>query len=100
LGARFDRALAVYSNAVLSFRGRLAWAHDWVSDPTLAAAFQTLPGASFLVNGATPAKDSVLTTAGAEYRLANGITLLGKFDGEFASHSSTYAGTGTLRYSW
>jgi outer membrane autotransporter protein len=100
LGARFDRALAIYSNAVLSFRGRLAWAHDWVSDPTLAAAFQTLPGASFLVNGATPAKDSVLTTAGAEYRLANGITLLAKFDGEFASHSSTYAGTGTVRYSW
>jgi outer membrane autotransporter protein len=100
LGARFDRALALYSNAVLSFRGRLAWAHDWVSDPTLAAAFQTLPGASFLVNGATPAKDSVLTTAGAEYRLANGVTLLAKFDGEFASHSSTYAGTGTVRYSW
>jgi outer membrane autotransporter protein len=100
LGARFDRALALYTNAVLSFRGRLAWAHDWVSDPTLAAAFQTLPGASFLVNGATPAKDSVLTTAGAEYRLANGLTLLGKFDGEFASHSSTYAGTGTVRYSW
>jgi autotransporter-associated beta strand protein len=25
---------------------------------------------------------------------------LGKFDGEFASHSSTYAGTGTLRYRW
>jgi autotransporter-associated beta strand protein len=100
LGARFDRALALYSNAVLSFRGRLAWAHDWVSDPALAAAFQTLPGASFLVNGATPAKDSVLTTAGAEYRLANGLTLLGKFDGEFASHSSTYAGTGTVRYSW
>jgi hypothetical protein len=25
---------------------------------------------------------------------------LGKFDGEFASHSSTYAGTGTFRYRW
>jgi autotransporter-associated beta strand protein len=100
LGARFDRALALYTNAVLSFRGRVAWAHDWVSDPTLAAAFQTLPGASFLVNGAIPAKDSALASAGAEYRLANGITLLGKFDGEFASHSSTYAGTGTVRYSW
>jgi tripartite-type tricarboxylate transporter receptor subunit TctC len=30
----------------------------------------------------------------------NGITLLAKFDGEFASHSSTYAGTGTFRYRW
>jgi outer membrane autotransporter protein len=28
LGARFDRVLAVYSNAVLALRGRVAWAHD------------------------------------------------------------------------
>jgi outer membrane autotransporter protein len=100
LGARFDRTLALYTDAALSFRGRLAWAHDWVSDPTLAAAFQTLPGASFIVNGATPARDSALVSAGTEYRLANGVTLSGKFDGEFAAHSSTYAGTGTVRYTW
>ena len=62
--------------------------------------FQSLPGSSFIVNGATPAKDSALASAGAELRLANGITLLAKFDGDFASHSSTYAGTGTIRYSW
>ena len=37
---------------------------------------------------------------GAELRLANGVMLIGKFDGEFASHSSTYAGTGTVRYTW
>jgi autotransporter-associated beta strand protein len=100
LGARFDRVLAVYSNAVLALRGRLAWAHDWVSDPTLVPVFQALPGASFIVDGATPAKNSALASAGAELRLANGVTLLGKFDGEFASHSATYAGTGTLRYRW
>jgi autotransporter-associated beta strand protein len=100
LGARFDRLLAFNPTAVLALRSRLAWAHDWVSDPTLAAVFQTLPGASFIVNGATPAKNSALASAGAELRLANGVTLLGKFDGEFASHSSTYAGTGTLRYMW
>jgi hypothetical protein len=83
-----------------TLRTRVAWAHDWISDPTLAAVFQTLPGASFIVNGATPAKNSALTSAGAELRLANGVTLVGKFDGEFASHSSTYAGTGTVRYTW
>ena len=71
-----------------------------MSDPTLTPLFQTLPGASFVVNGATPAKDSALVSAGAEYRLANGVALLAKFDGEFASRSSTYAGTGTIRYAW
>ncbi len=97
---RFDRLLLVNPSAVLTLRARLAWAHDWVSDPTLAPVFQTLPGASFIVNGAAPAKNSALTSAGAELRLANGVTLIGKFDGEFAAHSSTYAGTGTVRYAW
>ena len=100
LGARFDRVLAVYSNAVLALRGRVAWAHDWVSDPTLTPLFQALPGASFIVNGAILPQNSALASAGGELRLANGITLLAKFDGEFASHSSTYAGTGTFRYRW
>jgi autotransporter-associated beta strand protein len=100
LGGRFDRLLLLNPEAALTLRARVAWAHDWVSDPTLAALFQTLPGASFIVNGATPAKNSALTSAGAELRLANGVSLLAKFDGEFASHSSTYAGTGTLRYRW
>jgi hypothetical protein len=84
LGTRFDRVLAVYSNAVLALRGRVAWAHDWVSDATLLPVFQSLPGASFIVNGATLPKNSALTSAGAELRLANGVTLLAKFDGEFS----------------
>ena len=100
LGARFDRVLAVYSNAVLALRGRVAWAHDWVSDPALTPLFQALPGSSFIVNGARLPQNSALASAGGELRLANGITLLAKFDGEFASHSSTYGGTGTFRYRW
>jgi YVTN family beta-propeller protein/autotransporter-associated beta strand protein len=100
LGARFDRVLSVYSNAVLALRGRVAWAHDWVSDPTLTPLFQALPGASFIVNGAVLPQNSALTSAGGELRFANGVTLLAKFDGDFASHSSTYGGTGTFRYRW
>ena len=57
-------------------------------------------GDRFIVNGATPAKNSALASAGAEMRFANGVSLLAKFDGEFAGHSQTYAGTGTLRVSW
>jgi hypothetical protein len=50
--------------------------------------FQTSPGASFIVNGATAAKNSALAS-GTELRLPNGVTLLAKFDGEFTSHSSS-----------
>jgi uncharacterized protein with beta-barrel porin domain len=100
LGARFDRPILVNWNAVLALRGKVAWAHDWITDPSLMPTFEALPGASFIVNGATPAKNSALTSAGAELRLASGLAFLAKFDGELASHSSTYAGTGTVRYTW
>jgi outer membrane autotransporter protein len=100
LGSRFDHVAAFNRDAVLTLRARVAWAHDWVSNPALAAAFQALPGTNFIVIGATPAKDSALASAGAELRLVNGVTLLGKFDGEFARGSQTYAGTGTIRYAW
>ena len=52
------------------------------------------------VNGATPAKNSALVSTGAELRLANGVKFSGKFEGEFAAHSQTYGGTGTLRWAW
>jgi outer membrane autotransporter protein len=100
LGGRFDHVAMAGAGAVLTLRGRLAWAHDWVSDPAAAAVFQTLPGASFTVDGARPAGDLALASAGAELRLANGIALLGKFDAELGSGSSTYAGSGMLRVTW
>jgi uncharacterized protein with beta-barrel porin domain len=83
LGSRFDKQIILNWNAVPALRGKVAWAHDWISDPTLMPVFEALPGASFIVQGATPAKNSALTSAGAELRLLNGVSLLGKFDGEF-----------------
>ena len=99
LGARFDDPTVVYNKPLILF-GRLAWAHDFVSNPTLSAAFQALPGGTFAVNGAPIPHDSALTTAGAQLFLTPQWTLLAKFEGEFAPGSQTYAGTGTLRYSW
>jgi uncharacterized protein with beta-barrel porin domain len=99
LGARFD-GLTTLNGLPLILRGRLAWAHDWVSNPALSAVFQALPGASFVVNGAALPANSALASAGAELKLNPHVSLLGKFDGEFANGSQTYAGTGTLRYTW
>jgi uncharacterized protein with beta-barrel porin domain len=99
LGARFDN-LQVINSMPLVLRGRLAWAHDWVSNPALGAVFETLPGASFTVNGAAPPKNSALTTAAAELHISANWTAIGKFDSEFGSGAQTYGGTGTLKYSW
>jgi uncharacterized protein with beta-barrel porin domain len=99
LGARFDDPTVIYNKPLILF-GRLAWAHDFVSNPTLSAAFEALPGGTFTVNGAPMPHDSALTTAGAKLFLTPQWTLLAKFEGEFAPGSQTYAGTGTLRYTW
>ena len=99
LGARFDDPTLV-AGLPLILRARLAWAHDWVSNPSLSAVFESLPGASFVVNGAPMPANSALASAGAELFLASNWTFLAKFDGEFATGSQTYAGTGTLRYTW
>jgi hypothetical protein len=50
--------------------------------------------------GAPIPQNSALTSAGAELYLTPRFTLLVKFDGEFAPGSQTYAGSGTLRYTW
>ena len=101
LGARFDRLLALNPNAVLALRApaRLGARLGERSD-----ACRRIPDASRARASSStarrPAKNSALASAGTELRLANGVSLLGKFDGEFASRSSTYAGTGTVRYAW
>jgi uncharacterized protein with beta-barrel porin domain len=71
-----------------------------VSNPSLGAVFQALPGSNFTVNGAAVPHDSALTTAAAEFHITTNWTAIAKFDGEFAPTAQTYSGTGTLKYSW
>jgi outer membrane autotransporter protein len=98
-GVRFDDPTLLYGRPLILF-GRVAWAHDFVNNPALSAVFQTLPGGSFTVNGAPIPHDSALTSVGAQLFLMPNWSLLAKFDGEFGNGSQTYAGTGTVRYTW
>jgi uncharacterized protein with beta-barrel porin domain len=99
LGVRTDRSF-VMADAILALRGRAAWAHDFNSDRTIAATFQTLPGTSFIVNGAAQAHDAALTTASVEIRWMNGWSATGTFEGEFSDVTRSYAGKDMLRYAW
>src|SRR6202022_1696012 len=99
LGFRTDKSFAM-QNAILTLRGRAAWAHDFNPDRAIAATFQTLPGASFVVNGARQASDAALTTASAEVKWMNGWSVAGTFEGEFSGVTRSYAGKGVVRYSW
>jgi len=99
LGARFDKSFAL-TNALLTLGARLAWAHDFQPNASAVATFQSLPGASFTVNGATPSPNSALVSAGAEVKWASGFSVLASFEGDFSSNTRSYGGQGTLRYAW
>jgi len=88
------------TDAIFTLRGRLAWAHDFNTDRNIAATFQTLPGASFVVNGAAMAPDAALTTASAEMKWLNGFSVAATFEGEFSDVTESYAGKGVVRYAW
>lgn len=99
LGLRADKSFAVNA-AVLTLRGRAAWAHDFGTDRSVAAAFQTLPGTSFVVNGAALAANAALTTASAEMKWMNGWSAAVAFEGEFSNVMRSQSGKGVFRYSW
>jgi uncharacterized protein with beta-barrel porin domain len=99
LGARWDKAMAV-QDGVFTLKARTAWAHDWNNDRTATATFQTLPGATFTVNGAQPSADAALVSLGGEMAWNNGWSILAKFDGELSRGGQVYAGNGALRYAW
>ena len=99
LGLRSDKSFAV-NDAVLTLRGRAAWAHDYNPLTAASATFQALPGASFVVNGAAGAHDAALTTASAEMKWLTGIALAATFEGEFSALTRAYAGKGAVSYAW
>ena len=100
LGARFDYLVGSTRDWTLTLRTRAAWAHEFDRTSSATALFQTLPVAPFTVFGAVPARDTALTSVGAELKLGHGVSLIGKFDGQFGGNTSVYSGTGTLRANW
>jgi uncharacterized protein with beta-barrel porin domain len=99
LGIRTDKSYAMQS-AILTLRTRFAWAHDFNPDRNIAATFQTLPGASFVVGGAAQSHDAALTTASLEMKWLNGWSTAATFEGEFSNVTRSYAGKGVVRYAW
>jgi outer membrane autotransporter protein len=100
LGTWLSHSLPLASGDTLALFGRAAWAHDWFSNLAVTPSFQALPGASFVVNSAAPPHDLALVAAGAEWRMRNNWSLMGRFDGEFGDGQRTYTGTARVRYAW
>ena len=99
VGLRGDKSWAM-AEGLLTLRGRTAWAHDYNPDRNVSAVFQSLPGSTFIVNGARAARNAALTSASAEMSFNSGWSVAATFDGEFSDVSRSYAGKGVVRYAW
>jgi uncharacterized protein with beta-barrel porin domain len=99
LGLRGDTSFTA-ADAVVTLRGRAAWAHNFNTDRSISAIFQTLPASGFTVFGVSPTPNSALVSAGAEAKWLNGFSVAATFEGEFSGRTESYAGKGTLRYQW
>jgi outer membrane autotransporter protein len=101
LGARFDNTQVFSSGALLELNLRVAWAHDWVSNPAATGVYEAAPLLGFSISGVPLPTDSALTTVKAELRnIGSQWSLVAQFDGQFASSFHMYAGTTGLRYAW
>jgi len=98
IGSWFDYRLTGVSPVTLF--SRVAWAHDFNTDRAATATFQSLPGASFIVNGASPARDTALTSIGARMDLGRGWTLVSQLDGEEGRSWHSISGNATVRKAW
>lgn len=99
LGMKAEKAVPM-TDATLMLRGRLAWAHDYNTDRNVQATFQSLPGSAFVVNGASPAADTALTTIAAETLWRNGWSASVTADAQLSDTTHSYSGKGVVRYSW
>jgi uncharacterized protein with beta-barrel porin domain len=97
---RARRQNLLVRDGLFTLRGRLAWAHDSNTNRPATATFQSLPAATFTVNGAEPSADAALVTAGAEMKRKNGWSVAGTFEGKFPRTTESYAGKGNVRYAW
>jgi subtilase-type serine protease len=99
LGARFQRATN-FGGMVLTPTLQAAWVHEFAPYRSQVAGIADLPGSTFLVDGARPARDAAQVKAGGELALGPNSVLFATFDGEFSGVNQLYAGKGGFRFTW
>lgn len=99
LGLRTNASFALFGS-IVNLRGRLAWGHDFSAGQMTPAAFQSVPGQSFIGGGLAVAPNAALTGVAIELRDLNGWSAAANFDSEMSSLLRSYTGKAVLRYAW
>ena len=100
LGLRTENALALDNGMTLVLNSRAAWVHNFSAAPSLNASFIALPGSNFTVVGAAEPPNSLLASARAELKFANGFSVAGSVETQLAGGYASWYGLGQVRYMW
>jgi uncharacterized protein with beta-barrel porin domain len=100
LGLRGERRFELANGMVLTPQASVAWVHEFSPARNLTGTSVSLPGASFIVDGARPATDAAQVSAGAQLAFTRNAALFASFEGEFSGITQTYGGRGGVRVAW
>jgi uncharacterized protein with beta-barrel porin domain len=100
LGAQVDTRAVLDNGMVWSPFARAAWVHEFRPTRQITAAFLSVPGAGFSVDGARAASDSLKLDVGSRLALNRMMDFTATFTGEFSDRTQSYAGRAGLRISF
>jgi uncharacterized protein with beta-barrel porin domain len=84
----------------LDLWARAAWKHEFDATRSTESAFIAAPGFDFVVQGAQPPRDALVTSIGAKLNVTKNAAIFGTFEGQFGWGSNSIAGTGGLVITW
>lgn len=96
LGAQVDLRSTI-ANLPLSGYLRAGWAHYYRRDASVSAAITGLSGSDFVIDGAKPARNAALLSAGLDLKIAANVTLGARFDSELSGTTNRFGGSAQLR---
>lgn len=80
--------------------GRAAWVWNAANARSITTAFQTLPGTTFTVNGAQPARHAALLEAGVEAGFGSNVITKLNLTGEFSSNVTSFGAQAKVGIRW
>ena len=100
VGARYQGKLMLANGMVLAPILQAAYVHEFAPERSQIGALSTLPGSTFLVDGARPSRDAAQVKAGLELAIGPSSAIFANFDGEFSGQAQFYGGKGGFKYVW
>ena len=89
-----------FDSATLRLHAKAAWAHTFATDRSITANLQSLPGATFQIQGANPAADAFLIGLGTDLELQTGLVIGVSLDSSLSGSAQSYSGNAHLGYRW